>query len=547
MRGFPDSRHSTAPLFLALRVVAIAIAVLPFWTAAQTPPATLEATSQPSEHDPPATIDATTGETADQTGTTTGDIINGTPSGTGDTQDSTAVPTELPLTPTDQPLTPTESVVMPTPAAAPATPTTTATPAMPNTDTLTPTSDTAPVTIQPDQSRQYAFTYAVTTPRTGTTVHAELRMVDGGPATGWLLQVLAGGGALAGDGPATDATESSTLTPGGTFPLTVIAHAPATATAPQTVSLYIRSTATTERGEAENAVVGNAPVAALTVAPPPTSTPTTRQLRGQAALAAAIYSWAGCDQGTTYQSTPQLIMKYQCQGFTGNQSGNYFYDLTVSSLTSGWRYQYSKNGTYNASNWSQATGTSLENKNHGISSFYLYVGPTGSASYGEVTLSITAASDPTDKYEWTIRVGTKRCNPTVGAGSITFPDSTWNGTGYPATSGNVAFQISASTDSGCSGLTNGWTIQVSTAGMTGSGSSIPSSATSYTGQVSSTQGVTPVSGSVTLSFTPQTIATGSTSVSNGAIWSASFRLQPPNSAPPGTYTGSITVTVGSGS
>src|SRR5690348_16672469 len=101
-----NSRHIGVPLFLALCVVAITLAAGPFLTTAQTPPATVEATTQTDATDTQTATDTTTNSTdqtttTDQGGATTGDSSDGTPSDTstgmnGDTPTSTVEPTESP-------------------------------------------------------------------------------------------------------------------------------------------------------------------------------------------------------------------------------------------------------------------------------------------------------------------------------------------------------------------------------------------------------------------------------------------------------------------
>ena len=148
------------------------------------------------------------------------------------------------------------------------TPEPTSTPALPNTDTLTAASSVAPITLDPGQKQQYAFVYTVTTPRTGTAMHAALRLADGSPAIGWGLGAQAGGGDwVSGDG-AVDVTEWSTLVPVATFTLSIIVTAPAGGDTEQTASLYISSTAHTDRGD-ETGVEASGPLASLTVVLPP--------------------------------------------------------------------------------------------------------------------------------------------------------------------------------------------------------------------------------------------------------------------------------------
>jgi hypothetical protein len=137
------------------------------------------------------------------------------------------------------------------------------------------------------------------------------------------------------------------------------------------------------------------------------------------------------------------------------------------------------------------------------------------------------------------------CTPTVtlAGGSLDFGTLTWTGTNYPTGTAALAIQISSS-GTGCSGFPASWSIQASTSVMNGTGGgTIPAEAISFTG----------TSGSAPADLTPssakplgsaQTIATGNASTAAGT-WTAGFSIAPPNTAPPGTYTGTITITVSS--
>jgi hypothetical protein len=141
------------------------------------------------------------------------------------------------------------------------------------------------------------------------------------------------------------------------------------------------------------------------------------------------------------------------------------------------------------------------------------------------------------------------CTATASlAGSnLNFGSSAWDGTSYPTITGALAIQISSS-GTNCSGFPSSWTVQASTGVMNRSGGgTIPGTAISYTGTGSGSPptGLTP-SGAKALGGTAQVIATGNATTSTGT-WTAGFSLAPSSSAEPGTYTGSITITIPSSS
>jgi hypothetical protein len=136
-----------------------------------------------------------------------------------------------------------------------------------NTDTLTPTGATDAIPLDPAGEATLAFTYAVTTQRAGTAIHAELRDADGALAGGWTVRAQPGTGSWTSGNAAIDVTEQVTLAPGTAFTLTIVVTAPAALAEAQSVSLYVRSTVTTDAGS-EPGVADNAPVATLTATLP---------------------------------------------------------------------------------------------------------------------------------------------------------------------------------------------------------------------------------------------------------------------------------------
>src|SRR5690606_14137949 len=109
-----------------------------------------------------------------------------------------------------------------TPTPVPPTPT-----PVPNTDSLDAISGLQPVSLYPGESHVVGLTYLVTTPRTATAVHAELRLADGTLATGWLLAANTGTQSVAATGPAVDMSEDASVAPDSSFPLLLTITAPA--------------------------------------------------------------------------------------------------------------------------------------------------------------------------------------------------------------------------------------------------------------------------------------------------------------------------------
>ncbi|MDQ3656979.1 MAG: hypothetical protein M3457_18135, partial [Chloroflexota bacterium] len=140
------------------------------------------------------------------------------------------------------------------------------------------------------------------------------------------------------------------------------------------------------------------------------------------------------------------------------------------------------------------------------------------------------------------------CAPTVSASGNTldFGTSRWNGTAYPTVPGTLTLTIDANSAS-CTGPDGNWSIQVGALGMTrvGGTETILPASIAYGGSAASgapPARISPVPGPVTLDG-PGTIATTATSTTAGGAWSVAFSLSPPVDAPPGTYTGTITIDI----
>jgi hypothetical protein len=142
-----------------------------------------------------------------------------------------------------------------------------------NTDSLISISGPGPFPLEQAATQTLSYTYLVTTLRTATSLHAELRHADGSLATAWWLQGQAGDSSWSSNGGVIDVAEYATRTPGASFTVTFIVTAPAEVTEPESVSLYVRGTASSESGDQETGVGGQAAVALFSgVAPISTET-----------------------------------------------------------------------------------------------------------------------------------------------------------------------------------------------------------------------------------------------------------------------------------
>lgn len=128
-----------------------------------------------------------------------------------------------------------------------------------------------PFSLEQAATQTLTYTYLVTTNRTATSLHAELRYADGNLATAWWLQGQAGSSPWSSNGGAIDVAEYATLTQGTSFPVTFIVTAPVQVTQQHSVFLYIRSTASTERGELETGVVDQSAAASFSAVAPITT------------------------------------------------------------------------------------------------------------------------------------------------------------------------------------------------------------------------------------------------------------------------------------
>ena len=173
---------------------------------------------------------------------------------------------------------------------------------------------------------------------------------------------------------------------------------------------------------------------------------------------------------------------------------------------------------------------------------------------GRVTVTVSTTVDGVTTTTTTIleahdsSVPFPACTPTasLAGGSLDFGTLAWTGNQFPeSTPAPLAIQISSS-GADCSGFPATWSIQASTTDLTNDdGGTIPADAISYTGTASGSMppsNFSPETGPVALGTHVTTIANGNASTAPGT-WTAGFTIAPPTTALPGTYTGTISITV----
>ncbi len=136
-----------------------------------------------------------------------------------------------------------------------------------NTDSLVPVDAPTGIVLEQGQSRQFSFTYLVTSPRLSTTVTAQIQGADG-----WLVQISANG-VLSDAGTAVNLTDSSAADAGNTITLALIVTAPSVVTADQSITLWFSSTSQDLDGLVVQGVAANGPLVSVGATPPP-PTPT---------------------------------------------------------------------------------------------------------------------------------------------------------------------------------------------------------------------------------------------------------------------------------
>jgi hypothetical protein len=141
------------------------------------------------------------------------------------------------------------------------------------------------------------------------------------------------------------------------------------------------------------------------------------------------------------------------------------------------------------------------------------------------------------------------CAPTASIiGGLDFGISRWTAAGYETVVADLQIGITPG-DAGCTGIEPDWEVRVSASSLSSSqtGESIPANHLSFIGSApgnSLPAGIEPVTGSaIQLGEQPALIAGTTEADPGGGLWNARFSLSPPDSVPPGTYFGTITIDV----
>jgi hypothetical protein len=134
--------------------------------------------------------------------------------------------------------------------------------------------------------------------------------------------------------------------------------------------------------------------------------------------------------------------------------------------------------------------------------------------------------------------------PSVTANALDFGTLTWRESGYPIVQRGLTLTVSGP-DGGCFRIADSWAIQIGSIGLSGpGGATVPGSSFIYLGPGGTVPaGMSAVGGPLGLSPTSMTVAQGDGSVASGSELTLELQLAPPSSAPPGVYTGTITIDV----
>lgn len=435
-------------------------------------------------------------------------------------------------TPTPEPV-PTEVAPTPTPEPQPTDVPPTPTP-VPNTDTVVTGSSLAQVSLSPGAAHTVAFSYYVTTPRTGTLIAAELRGSDGTPATGWVLTA----DGMSSNVPAVTLTDGTALDPGTAFQVSLTITAPIEVSSEQSVQLFVRGTGLTSQGDVATPVTGESPLVSVTVVPP------------LPALLATDFS-LGCSPDAVSSGVGDEVGTVSCsfQGLDTLGTRQVTLDEVMITAPSGW--DVSGAGSTMALSPDQAIGAGAEYD------FSFLVSPLScDAVSGVIQLSSQVAYDderaivgPATSLVATVDIPSPSL-PMVDATFLGFSPSKWSREGFPASTGAIAMTITPTGDPACPDPSSEWSLQVSTTGLVNSSHPdqvIPAENITYLGSRSvdgAPEGVMPVMSDVQLTGgQPVTIATGVGTLDTEGTWTAQFQIIPQDNAVPGSYGGSVDVVV----
>lgn len=501
----------------------------------------------------------------------------GTPSSEVTEVEPTLEPTEEPevVEPTETEVVPVETV-LPTPTETfPPTPEPTARPI--NTDTIVPDADFTAITLQSgiDTTTMVSFTYQVTTLRTGTRLVVELRDDSGAPASGWTISIPL----LGVDGAGTvSALESATLNAGESFALVIAIAPPADVTVAERVSLHVWSTGLPDDGSEENAVADAGALAGITVLPlPPTATtePTapatpvsapSTLIASPVVVEAQVFEAAASDPIVNHNPIGTLNNGMTCanpspEGLAIVQGGTAAFICNLNTIAGlnlpGLLALSPKINIIAPSNWSilvagtsQTSGVDISLSSISVqlnNSTYIPISLESSCLVTSGIYTFTVLSQLSiggiigiQHYSSTVTVvvSGSQTPPSASVTSpVTFDSSEWTGNGYPEKDGLLSLRMDRPAPA-CSAAS--WHVTAKASAMTRDidgdghgdpgGEVIPAGAIFYNG--------TPLN-------TEHNVLSGASAVTTETNVSVGLRIKPPN-VPPGTYTGTITVTSANG-
>jgi hypothetical protein len=420
----------------------------------------------------------------------------------------------------------------------------------PNSDSLTLLSAPGDIVLTPGEATLIEFTYNVTTERTATQVHLELRLADGTLATGWSLLLQPG---VPTDLPGADLVDATALIPGSSFGLSIHVQAPPTVDEGHTVSLFISSTETSNSGDRVG-LHGDTPAIKPAVTPPeeddvldePTATPGADDVSlqcspdgigvagGYGAITVSC-TWRGNESLAEREVVLSRVSITAPEGWALTAppvSDEAILDVEPrSSIGAGDEHVFSF--TALPETCETETGTLSISSTLASGS----EGDSGSIDGPSATLQLQVAPSPA-------------VAPGVDISGLGFGSSELTDAGYAPMTGSLAITIVSNAPWECASITSGWSIQVGTTGLSGSGradATIPAERITYLGTQSADgapTGILPVAADLTLATGEMTtIAFGDSSIGDGVTWNAMFELAPSSDTPVGTYEGGISVMI----
>lgn len=466
----------------------------------------------------------------------------------------TSEPTPTPISPTPTPE-PTPTPVSPTqvseptptpeqtPASDPSTPAPEPSPDVEPTATPTSTPDDEPANtlecdteaqtkIEPGGTAELHCAYTALTDGNGATVTAAF---EEDPGEGWFLAIND-----AEQGPTAVWVAAEPVDAGQKVDLVVIVHVPHDVEPGYSIKVLVSSS----NGIDSNAVWSvSVPDNAVS-----RDLSTTRVVEGDLCFQQVP---TPPDDTVFYSDTPSAgvhYVRFQC--YAVQETAESEVVRAISVTPGGWRYRISSNFD---SDWIDGKDfpQRVDVFTHQFGNYTLDFGPTedGMSFLGQIQISVTVDGVLTRNTTLIAHNGNAEspdCTPSVTATNLNFGQSTWQGAAYEPKGATLDMTISQNTN--CTSIPDGWSIQISSNGMSRNGGdgTIAASDITYLGSSPGITGLTPVASDQPLATTGDgstKIADGSVAVISGTVWSAQFRLQPPASAPPGNYSGTITITV----